>query len=50
MGACCGKNCPELIEKIFRAEGVDPGKTTPNTRRPLFVEVPFGVFAGGSKE
>jgi NADPH-dependent 2,4-dienoyl-CoA reductase/sulfur reductase-like enzyme/Fe-S-cluster-containing hydrogenase component 2/bacterioferritin-associated ferredoxin len=50
MGACCGKNCPELIAKIFKAEGVDPGKTTPNTRRPLFVEVPFGVFAGGSKE
>ena len=47
MGACCGKNCPEHLVRIFRQEGVDPGEITPNTLRPLFVEVPFGVFAKG---
>ena len=50
MGACCGKNCPEHIVRIFREEGVDLQEVTPPTRRPLFVEVPFGVFASGSKE
>ena len=49
MGACCGKNCPEHISRIFKELGVDPGEVTPNTRRPLFVEVPFGVFAAGSE-
>ncbi len=47
MGACCGKNCPEHLVRIFRQEGVEPGEVTPNTLRPLFVEVPFGVFAKG---
>ncbi len=47
MGACCGKNCPEHIARLYRQEGVDPGEVTPNTLRPLFVEVPFGVFTRG---
>ena len=50
MGACCGKNCPEHIARIFRELGVEAGEVTTNTIRPLFVEVPFGVFASGSKE
>ncbi len=50
MGACCGKNCPEHLVRIFRQEGVEPGAVTPNTIRPLFVEVPFGVFARGGGE
>ena len=50
MGACCGKNCPEHISRIFREMGVEAGEVTENTIRPLFVEVPFGVFASGSKE
>ncbi len=50
MGACCGKNCPEHIDRLFREEGVDLEERTPPTLRPLFVEVPFGVFAGGSGE
>ncbi len=50
MGACCGKNCPEHIARIFRQEGVEPGDVTPNTLRPLFVEVPLGVFARGGGE
>ncbi len=50
MGACCGKNCPELIARLFREEGVEPQVTTPATLRPLFVEVPLGVFAAGEDE
>jgi bacterioferritin-associated ferredoxin len=47
MGACCGKNCPEHLMRLFREQGVEPGDITLNTQRPLFVEVPFGVFARG---
>jgi bacterioferritin-associated ferredoxin len=50
MGACCGKNCPEHIERLFREEGIEPGEVTRATTRPLFVEVPFGVFARGGGE
>jgi len=50
MGACCGKNYPEHIARIFREMGVEAEEVTSNTIRPLFVEVPFGVFASGSKE
>ena len=50
MGACCGKNCPDHIAKLFRDEGVEPEEITRNTIRPLFVEVPFGVFAAGTGE
>ncbi len=46
MGACGGKTCANLIERLFRQEGVSPQQTTENVRRPLFVEVPLGAFAG----
>jgi len=46
MGACGGKTCTPLIERIFREEGVPPEEITPNTIRPLFVEVPLGVLSG----
>jgi len=49
MGACCGKNCPEHIDRLFREEGVEIGEVTRATTRPLFVEVPFGVFARGGE-
>lgn len=42
MGACGGKTCTSLIAKLYREEGLD---FTPGTTRPLFVEVPLGVFA-----
>jgi ferredoxin len=45
MGACGGKTCTELIKGIFRELGVDPVSVTPPTTRPLFFEVPLGVFA-----
>jgi len=47
MGACGGKTCSFLINRIFREEGVK--EFTPSTPRPLFMEVPLGVFAN-SKE
>jgi len=46
MGACGGKTCTNLILRLFREEGVPLSEVTENTRRPLFVEVPLGAFAG----
>jgi sarcosine oxidase, subunit alpha len=50
MGACCGKNCPEHIAKVYRDEGIPLSMVTAPTHRPLFIEVPIGVFARGSQE
>jgi len=52
MGACGGKTCTALIERLYREEGISLDNYTPGTLRPLFVEVPMGVFAkvkGGKK-
>jgi sarcosine oxidase subunit beta len=49
MGACGGKTCTSLIARLFRQEGVPPDAVTPNVKRPLFVEVPLGLFAGGNE-
>jgi len=46
MGACGGKTCQPLILRVFKELGVPLDKVTLNVPRPLFVEVPFGVFAG----
>jgi ferredoxin len=46
MGACGGKTCTNLILRLFREEGVPASQVTENTRRPLFIEAPLGVFAG----
>ncbi|MDY0004755.1 MAG: FAD-dependent oxidoreductase, partial [Polyangia bacterium] len=46
MGGCGGKTCTELVMRIFREEGVDPGAVSPGTIRPLVAEVPAAVFAG----
>jgi len=45
MGACGGKTCTPLINRIFREEGVSMEYITPGTKRPLFIEVPMGYFA-----
>lgn len=45
MGSCGSKTCKVLIERIYREEGITQG-VEPHKRRPLFVEVPFGDFAG----
>jgi sarcosine oxidase subunit alpha len=50
MGACCGKTCTALIARLFRDEGVPAHDVTENARRPLFIEVPLGVFAGVEEE
>jgi len=46
MGACGGKTCTSLINRIFREEGIEQENIIPGTKRPLFVEVPMGAFAG----
>jgi len=48
MGACGGKTCTTLIERLFREEGIELKSIEENTQRPLFMEVPLGAFAGVS--
>ena len=49
MGACGAKTCAPLIARLFREEGVAAADVTPGVRRPPFVEVPLGVFAGAEE-
>jgi hypothetical protein len=35
-----------MIWRIFQEEGIDLKSVTDRVDRPLFVEVPIGVFAG----
>ncbi len=46
MGACGGKTCGDLIMRLFKEEGISIDKVTNNVERPLFIEAPFGIFAG----
>jgi NADPH-dependent 2,4-dienoyl-CoA reductase/sulfur reductase-like enzyme/Fe-S-cluster-containing hydrogenase component 2/bacterioferritin-associated ferredoxin len=46
MGACGGKTCPSLIKRLFHEEGVPDHQITDFTKRPIFMEVPLGAFAG----
>lgn len=46
MGACGSKTCNALIHRLFLEEGIPLDKVVDQTKRPLFVEVPLGVFAG----
>jgi len=46
MGACGGKTCSQLIERIFREEGIPLEETTSMTYRPMNMEVTLGIFAG----
>ncbi|MBN1859440.1 FAD-dependent oxidoreductase [Candidatus Bipolaricaulota bacterium] len=48
MGACGGKTCTSMILRLFHEEGISADEITSNVVRPLFVEVPFGTFAGRS--
>jgi sarcosine oxidase subunit alpha len=50
MGACGGKTCSALIQRLFREEGIPIQEVTEHSRRPLFVEVPLGHFAGVNEE
>jgi sarcosine oxidase subunit alpha len=46
MGACGSKTCEAIIKSVFRQEGIPIEQVTLNTKRPVFVEVPFGILAG----
>jgi thioredoxin reductase/Pyruvate/2-oxoacid:ferredoxin oxidoreductase delta subunit len=49
MGGCGGKTCTELVNRIFREEGVSLDKVTKGTDRPLIAEMPLGIFTQGKK-
>ena len=50
MGACGGKTCGALIQRLFREEGIPSGEIVDQVKRPLFVEVPLGSFRGEKQE
>lgn len=50
MGACGAKTCSPLIQRLFKEEGVPYNEVTGPSRRPPFVEVPLGAFAGEKPE
>lgn len=50
MGSCGGKTCRPLLERLMKEEGVPVEEVTPLTERPLFVEVPLGILAGGRED
>ncbi|MBM3305932.1 MAG: FAD-binding protein [Candidatus Aminicenantes bacterium] len=50
MGACGAKTCTPLIHRLFREEGVPAGEIVDQPKRPLFIEVPMGAFAGLEEE
>ncbi len=46
MGPCGAKTCTPLLHRLFREEGVPESEIVDQPKRPLFIEVPLGVFAG----
>jgi NADPH-dependent 2,4-dienoyl-CoA reductase/sulfur reductase-like enzyme/ferredoxin len=46
MGSCGAKTCTPLLHHLFREEGVPESEIVDQPKRPLFMEVPLGVFAG----
>ncbi len=50
MGSCGGKTCSPLIQRLFKEEGVPYNEVTGPSRRPPFIEVPLGSFAGEKRE
>ena len=46
MGACGSKTCNALIYRLFKEEGIPLDEVMDQTKRPLFIEIPLGVFAG----
>ena len=46
MGSCGAKTCTALIHRLFRDEGIPPTEIVDQIDRPLFMEVPLGIFAG----
>ncbi len=50
MGSCGAKTCTPLVHRLFREEGVPESEIVDQTKRPLFLEVSLGVFAGLDRE
>jgi NADPH-dependent 2,4-dienoyl-CoA reductase/sulfur reductase-like enzyme/Pyruvate/2-oxoacid:ferredoxin oxidoreductase delta subunit/bacterioferritin-associated ferredoxin len=50
FGACGGKTCRSLLQRICREEGIPEGEITLLTERPLFAETRLGSFSGRSSE
>ncbi len=46
MGSCGAKTCTPLIHRLFRDEGIPDAEVVDQVKRPLFMEVPLGAFAG----
>jgi sarcosine oxidase, subunit alpha len=46
MGACGSKTCSAIIHRLFLEEGIPSNEIVEGTKRPIFVEVPLGIFAG----
>jgi ferredoxin len=50
MGACGGRNCTELILRLFREQGVDLKEVRLPVHRPPETEVPLEVYAGAKEK
>ena len=46
MGSCGAKTCTPLIHRLFREEGIPEDEIVDQPKRPLFMEVSLGAFAG----
>jgi len=46
MGSCGAKTCTPLVHRLFREEGISEKDIVDQVKRPLFMEVPLGTFAG----
>ncbi|MCK9585014.1 MAG: FAD-dependent oxidoreductase [Candidatus Cloacimonetes bacterium] len=50
MGPCGAKTCEVLIKGLLKEEGIAPSEVVPNTKRPVFIEVPLGKFPRGDSK
>ncbi|HRX77091.1 MAG TPA: (2Fe-2S)-binding protein, partial [Candidatus Cloacimonadota bacterium] len=49
MGPCGAKTCEVLIKSLLREEGIPVTDVVPNTKRPVFIEVPLSKFPDGGE-
>jgi len=50
MGACGSKTCSAIIHRLFIEEGIPSNEIVEGTKRPFFMEVPLGFYAGENYE
>jgi NADPH-dependent 2,4-dienoyl-CoA reductase/sulfur reductase-like enzyme/Fe-S-cluster-containing hydrogenase component 2 len=50
MGPCGAKTCEVLIKGLLREEGIPTTDVVPNTKRPVFIEVPLAKFPDGGEK